>query len=356
VPTGILAKQHYELISKLLPNAKIVFLTGSQKTKNALKIIQNENCIIVGTHALLQSKVKYKNLGLLVVDEQHRFGVLQRMLVDKGMQYNVLLMTATPIPRTLKLSFMGYIPVSKILTRPQNHKDIKTEICSMSHIEQLIDSVKNAIENEDSVFWVCPNIEEENKRGGMSVYTRGKLLEEHFPNLTGILHGKMTENEKDAVLNKFLNKEIKILISTTVIEVGVNIPHANIIIIDNSEYFGMAQLYQLMGRVGRGSVYLTYGSLSSETKMRLMALKECKQGLDLAEKDMYIRGFGNLLGEEQSGDSTQCFKCLDVFNDAQILIEAREMVHKNINNQAFCEMLDKKSEIFACLKESWTAG
>ena len=352
-PTAILANQHYQLLKTLLPNENIILLTGKTKSKSVYQKIANENCIIIGTHAILQEKVHYKSLGLLVIDEQHRFGVLQRMAIDQSIKYNVLFMTATPIPRTYELLTSGAIPVSKITMRPQSHRDIDIRIVSKDKTKELLSKIQSLLDIDDNIFWVCPFIKK-SKRQGMDILSRAAELKEIYGDLVGIIHGQMSAAAKDDILEQFNSNQIRILVSTTVIEVGINIPHANTMIIENAELFGIAQLYQLLGRVGRGTkpgrCYFLYHTLCHDAKRRLLALKECKSGLDLAEHDAYIRGFGNILGTEQSG--RQIFRIFDPEKHREATEEVIHFIKNNQLESASSDLL----KTFGYLYSPWYGG
>ena len=351
-PTSILAQQHYTFLQKVMPDANVILLTGKTKSKKVLDKIATENAIIVGTHALIQEKVQYKNLRLVIIDEQHRFGVLQRM---KGATYHTLLMTATPIPRTFQLASTGIIPVSRIMTRPQGHRNIKCESMSIKKINDAIQIVQRALSEGDSIFWVCPFIQE--NIAGMNLDERARILRERLGCTVGILHSRLSSENKEKVLTQFYNKEIQVLVSTTVIEVGINVPHANTMVVENCELFGMAQLYQLMGRVGRGSkagkcIFL-YDKYTKDTGLRLHALFTCSSGLELAERDVYIRGFGELIGTRQSGESY--FRIVDA-NNHELFEKAAQIIANNENNLEFTEYMRSLSTMFDYLDESWQGG
>lgn len=357
-PTEILASQHFQTLSRIMPREKIILLTGSKKRASTYEALKSENCIVIGTHAILQSKVEYKSLGLLVIDEQHRFGVLQRMAIDKSMLYNVLLMTATPIPRTLKLSLDGSIPITKLTTRPQRNRKINVAIISSKRLSEVLQKLRALLDEGDNIFWVCPFIEKSESKNGVDVMTRYDVLNKEFGKVVAFLHGRMSSDKKEEELRKFYQKETRILVSTTVIEVGIDIPHANTIIIENAELFGMSQLYQLMGRVGRGgshgNCYFVYHGLSRDATSRLKALQDCKSGLELAEHDMYIRGFGNILGIEQSG--MPYFRCLDISSDREIFDRARIFLDQNISKPDFIDAMAYLTDTFAYLYSPWSSG
>ena len=258
-PTEILARQHYDLAVKIFPKEiKIEFISGKSDLKNKKRILDllsyKRIDIIFGTHAIFQNKVIFKKLGLVIIDEQHKFGVNQRKkLSDKGGDNcDVLLMTATPIPRTLTMTIYGDMDISIIYEKPKSRKPIKTYSKLENKISDVIKFIKKEIKFGNQIFWVCPLIEESKKLDHSSAIKKFEYLKDLFPNQVSILHGKTDIEEKEIVLKKFLNKDFKILVSTTIIEVGIDFPNANVIIIENANKFGLSQLHQLRGRVGRG--------------------------------------------------------------------------------------------------------
>ena len=315
-PTEILANQHFNLFKSIFNDTyKADILTGKTEYKIKKDILKkldnNEINIIFGTHALFQKKIKFKKLGLVIVDEQHKFGVNQRKkLSEKGdSNCDVLVMSATPIPRTMMMTLYGDMDVTLIKSKPKDRKEIKTYTKDVNKINDVIKFVKKEIKNNNQVFWVCPLIEESKKVDHQSSILRYEHLTKIFKNEVGLLHGAIDKYEKDEILNKFLNKEIKILVSTTVIEVGIDFPNATCIIIEDSNKFGLSQLHQLRGRVGRGikqsSCILLYKSaLSENARKRLKILKSSNDGFLIAEEDLKLRGYGDLLGFQQSGQKT----------------------------------------------------
>lgn len=353
VPTEILAQQHYGVFKKLLNDSDILLLTSSTRSAKILDKIRSQPCIIIGTHALLQESVEYYSLRLLIVDEQHRFGVLQRM---HGATYNTLVMTATPIPRTFQLSSTGIIPISKLLQRPQGHRDLRTFIVPKRSLHKVFDRIEEALDSNDNIFWVCPFIEE-SRVPGMNVKARLNELADRFEVPIASVHGQMTSKAKQEILHKFYNRETRILVSTTVIEVGIDVPHANTIIIENAELFGIAQLYQLMGRVGRGAspgqCFFIYDKLPKDANLRLRALQNCKSGIELAEQDLYIRGFGELLGTQQSGQDHLKLVSSDNY---ELFNLAQEILEQNLDNPDFIQEINALRDIFNYLQEPWKAG
>ena len=313
-PTEILAKQHFMLAKKIFKdsNIKINLLTGktsNSEKKEILLNLENNKCnIVFGTHALFQKKIIFDNLGLIIIDEQHKFGVKQRMKLSEkgGDNCDVLVMSATPIPRTLIMTVYGDMDVSRLLEKPSYRKDIYTLSKPENKIDEVITFIKKEIKTGNQIFWVCPLIEESKKLDFEAAIKKFEYLKNKFPNNIGLIYGSLKKELKDDVLNKFLNKKIQVLVSTTVIEVGIDFPNANIIIIENSNKFGLSQLHQLRGRVGRGinrgtCILLYKNNLSVNAKKRLMILKSTNDGFKIAEEDMKLRGFGDMLGYKQSG-------------------------------------------------------
>ena len=313
-PTEILANQHYLLAKKIFENSsfKIEFLSGnthSEKRKEILKKLSQGNIdLIIGTHALFQKKIDFKKLGIVVIDEQHKFGVKQRSELAKkgGNNCDVLLLSATPIPRTMMMSLYGDMDVSKISEKPKNRKNIITLSKPEKKIYELWPFIEKQINKKNQIFWVCPLIEDSSYLDYSSAKNKFDLINEKFPNKVGIIHGSLDKNEKEKVLKKFLNQELLILVSTTVIEVGIDFPNANLIIIENANKFGLAQLHQLRGRVGRGEkqgtcILLFKEGLSKNAIKRIKILKKSNDGFFISEEDLRLRGFGDIIGYQQSG-------------------------------------------------------
>ena len=341
-PTEILARQHFLLAKKIYPKIiKIELLSGKSSYKDKKKIlnklIKKEIDIIFGTHALFQKKVEFKKLGLIIIDEQHKFGVSQRKkLSDKaGKDCDVLLMTATPIPRTLTMTIYGDMDLSIIREKPNNRKPVKTYSKIESKIEDVIKFIKKEIQLGNQIFWVCPLIEESKKIDHSSAIKKSEYLKKIFPNEVYLLHGKTTIEVKEEILNKFLRNEFKILVSTTIIEVGIDFPNANVIIIENANKFGLSQLHQLRGRVGRGNkesscVLMFKSNLSENAKKRINILKDSNDGFKISEEDMKLRGFGDILGFKQSGIKN--FKLADPIHNHNLFILAEKEI-KRIENE-----------------------
>ena len=313
-PTEILANQHYQSAKKIFKetNFKIEFLSGKtdlKKRKEILNNLKDGNIdLIIGTHALFQKKINFKNLGLAIIDEQHKFGVKQRseLALKGGANCDVLLMSATPIPRTMMMSLYGDMDISKITEKPSKRKKILTLSKPEKKINELYPFIKKQIKDKNQVFWVCPLIEESSFLDYSSAKKKFNIINIKFPNEVGLIHGALDKFEKENVLNDFLKKKISILVSTTVIEVGIDFPNANLIVIENANKFGLSQLHQLRGRVGRGEkqgtcILLFKESLSKNAIKRIKILKESDDGFYIAEEDLRLRGFGDLVGYQQSG-------------------------------------------------------
>ena len=339
-PTEILAKQHFELAKKIYKdtNFKIDFLTGKTDTKDRKKILKNlesgKTNLLIGTHALFQKKIYFKNLGLAIIDEQHKFGVKQRSELAKkgGNNCDVLLMSATPIPRTMMMSLYGDMDISKITEKPANRKRINTISKPEKKIDELWPYIKKQIFNQNQIFWVCPLIKESSFLDFSSAKKKFDLINKKFQNKVGLIHGALDKKDKEVVLKKFLNKEISILVSTTVIEVGIDFPNANLIIIENANKFGLAQLHQLRGRVGRGEnqgtcILLFKDGLSKNAIKRIKILKNSDDGFYIAEEDLKLRGFGDLIGYQQSG--VKNFRFADPVVHEDLFKLAEKYVHSN---------------------------
>jgi len=350
-PTAILAEQHYRLLNKLITNSgldiKIKLLTGKTDLKNRKKILdelQNREIdFLIGTHALFQKTILFNKLGLIIVDEQHKFGVQQRIKFAKkgGINCDVLLMSATPIPRTMMMSIYGDMDTSKLEEKPMNRQKILTLSKPEKKIDELWPFLTKKIKNKEQIFWVCPLIEDSKKLDFSSTTKVYKMINKKFPNKVGLIHGALNQEEKEVVLKKFLNNEISILVATTVIEVGVDFPNATVIIIENSNKFGLAQLHQLRGRIGRGTksgtcILLFKNQLSQNAKKRIQILKSSDDGFYIAEEDMKLRGYGDIIGFKQSG--MKLFKIADPVHHEDLFKIAEE----NINSLSIDELNDSK--------------
>jgi ATP-dependent DNA helicase RecG len=335
-PTEVLARQHAETMTPLCAQAgiRLGLLTGREKGKprRALleKLEEGEIDILVGTHALFQDDVIYKDLGLAVIDEQHRFGVQQRLALQaKGgpMGANVLFMTATPIPRTLLLTHYGDLNVSKLTEKPAGRKPITTAAVPTERLEEVIDGLRRALHSGAQIYWVCPLVESSMASEMAAAEERAAHLRQVFGPVVGLVHGQMKGPDKDSVMAEFSADRLKILVATTVIEVGVNVPNASIMVIEHAERFGLAQLHQLRGRVGRGerqsSCILLYAAPLSETaKARLDTMRRTEDGFLIAEEDLRLRGGGELMGTRQSGAPE--YRVAEVPNYAELVETARD--------------------------------
>lgn len=344
-PTEILARQHYEGIKNIFAktNIKVSLLVGSMKKSEKKKIyaeIQNgEVDILVGTHALISEEVHFKNLGLVITDEQHRFGVNQRgLLQNKGILSDVLYLSATPIPRTYALTLYGDMDTSIIKQKPNGRKEIITKVVNVKNLKQVLFHMLEEVKAGHQIYVVAPLIEDED--GNSDLIDVLKLKEKFdiaFNNKvkTAILHGKKKNSEKDDVMNRFKNGDIKILISTTVIEVGVDVKNSTMIVIFNAERFGLATLHQLRGRVGRNDLQSYCYLISDASAPRLKVMEESNDGFYISQKDFELRGEGDLFGTKQSGD--MIFKIGDIKRDFKILVQCKNdaniFVEKNtVNN------------------------
>ncbi len=341
-PTEILARQHYTLAKKIFPsfiNIKLISGKSEYKEKKEIlkKLENNKIDIIFGTHAIFQKKVIFNKLGLIIIDEQHKFGVNQRKkLSDKGgIDCDVLLMTATPIPRTLTMTIYGDMDISIIREKPKNRKPIRTYSKLEVKIEEVLKFIKKEINLNNQIFWVCPLIEESKKLDHSSAVKKFKYLEKQFPNQVCLLHGKTDLEEKNIILNNFLQNKFKILVSTTIIEVGIDFPNANVIVIENANKFGLSQLHQLRGRVGRGNkdstcILMFKSNLSENAKKRINILKDTNDGFLISEEDMKLRGFGDILGFKQSGIKN--FKLADPVQNADLFLLAEKEMRRIENS------------------------
>ena len=343
-PTEILARQHFNFAKNLFSkgiNIELISGKSDNKTKKNIldKLSNNKIDIIFGTHAIFQKKVNFNNLGLIIIDEQHKFGVNQRKrLSDKGGDNcDVLLMTATPIPRTLTMTMYGDMDISIISEKPKSRKPIKTYSKLENKIDDVIKFIKKEMKLGNQIFWVCPLIEESKKLDHSSAVKKFEYLNKLFPGQVSLLHGKTDTTDKENILNNFLKNEFKILVSTTIIEVGIDFPNANVIIIENANKFGLSQLHQLRGRVGRGDkestcILMFKSKLSENGRKRINILKESNDGFYISEEDMKIRGFGDILGFKQSGIKN--FKLADpIHNNDLFLLAEKEMRRIELANE-----------------------
>lgn len=324
-PTEILAVQHYEKFKNMFPNINVELLTGSvtKKKKEEIytKLSNGEIDLIIGTHALIQDGVSFKNLGLIVTDEQHRFGVMQRNnLRSKGIHPDVLYLSATPIPRTYALTIYADMSISTIKTMPIGRKEVKTVLKDENEIKDVLTLIKKELDKHHQVYVVAPLIEDENNDSVTKLLRQYSLAFKKYN--IDILHGKMKSREKDNIMKKFINHEIDILISTTVIEVGVDVKNATMIVIHNSDLFGLSTLHQLRGRVGRNEFDSYCILIGNKNNERNKIMEENSDGFIISEKDFLMRGSGDLFGVKQSGDMN--LKIADIKKDFKILLRAKD--------------------------------
>ena len=342
VPTEILAEQHFESLSQLFPDLKLALLTGSMKAaerkETLLAIELGQVDMVIGTHALIQDGVQYHHLGLVIVDEQHRFGVAQRRILrEKGDNPDVLMMTATPIPRTLAITAFGDMDVSIIDQMPAGRKPIITRWVKHEQLEVVLDWIKKELVKGAQVYFISPLIEESEALDLKNAIDLEEELQAYFGGdaRVSLLHGKMKSDEKEAIMQAFKNKEVDILVSTTVIEVGVNVPNATIMVIMDADRFGLSQLHQLRGRVGRGDkqsyAILVANPKTESGKKRMKIMTETTDGFVLAEEDLKMRGSGEIFGTRQSGIPE--FQVADIVEDYPILEEARKVASQIVQNK-----------------------
>lgn len=336
-PTEILARQHFTSLSEMLEgiDVNIAILTGRDKGKNREAMLADLAAgkidILIGTHAIFQKDVIYSDLSMAVIDEQHRFGVEQRMSLSskgqEGLGMDILAMTATPIPRTLTLTVYGDMDVSKLDEKPPGRTPVDTRVMALKRLDEIIVASKRAIESGARIYWVCPLIEESEVLDLAAAEERHRHLTQVFGDRVGLVHGKIKAKDKDDVMNRFATGDLDILVATTVIEVGVNIPEATVMIIEHAERFGLSQLHQLRGRVGRGldksTCLLLYGeALGATAKSRLKIMRETEDGFIIAEEDLKLRGAGEVLGTRQSG--LPKFKVASLEDHSQLIAMARD--------------------------------
>ena len=346
-PTEILASQHYKYFQNYLKpfNIKIRLLTGKIKNKKEIyKDIQNKKVdLLIGTHAVYNSSISFKNLGLIIIDEQHKFGVKQRInLIEKAKDCHILIMSATPIPRSLTFAIYGEISVSNIKTKPYGRKSIITSIFDLKKIPEIISGIERKINKNEQIFWVLPQIGYEQDSDEINLLTRYQFLKKNFKNQVTIVHGRMTEEEIANNMNEFILKKKMILISTTLIEVGINIPSASLMIIESANKYGLAQLHQLRGRIARNNiqshcVLLPDNTISEVAKTRLAVLKNSNDGFEIAEQDLKLRGSGDFFGTNQSG--LPSWRFFDPQTDVELINHAKNNSEYLLINKE--ENLDK---------------
>jgi ATP-dependent DNA helicase RecG len=333
-PTEILARQHIKTITPLAERAglRVAILTGREKGKERRDILgrleAGEIDLLVGTHALIQDDVVFKALALAVVDEQHRFGVRERLaLTAKGRDVDVLVLSATPIPRTLVLTYFGDMDVSELREKPAGRQPIDTRAVASSRIHEVMDAVGRALDKGKLVYWIVPLVEESETVNLTDAEQRFESLRERFGDKVGLVHGKMRGTDKDRAMAQFAAGETGLLVATTVVEVGVDVPAATIMVIENAERFGLAQLHQLRGRIGRGSeastcLLLYKEPLGEMSTARLKVIRETTDGFRIAEEDLKLRGEGDVLGVRQSGLPGYRIARTDVHG--QLITQARD--------------------------------
>jgi ATP-dependent DNA helicase RecG len=359
-PTEILARQHIKTITPLAERAgmRVAILTGREKGKERRDILARleagEIDFLVGTHALIQDDVNFKALALAVVDEQHRFGVRERLaLTAKGEAVDVLVLSATPIPRTLVLTYFGDMDVSELREKPAGRRPIDTRAVASSRIHEVIDAVGRALEKGKLVYWIVPLVEESEAEGIehlSNAAERFQSLQKRFGDRVGLVHGQMRGPEKDRVMARFAAGEIGVLVGTTVVEVGVDVPAASIMVIENAERFGLAQLHQLRGRIGRGSeastcILLYKEPLNAMSKARLKVIRETTDGFTIAEEDLKLRGEGDVLGVRQSGLPGYRIARSDVH--AQLITQARDEALRIMKDHP--KLKGERGEALRCL-------
>ena len=332
-PTDVLVRQHLKTIQPLCEAIGITvqLLTGREKGKNREALLADlksgETQIAIGTHALFQDDVEFSDLRMAVIDEQHRFGVHQRLsLAAKGEAVDVLVMTATPIPRTLMLTAYGDMDVSKLTEKPAGRKPVDTRVMPASKLEEVATALKRKLDAGEKAFWVCPLVEESEKLDLAAAEDRYEILKKRFGDRVGLVHGRMKGKEKDAAMLAFKEGNVDILVSTTVIEVGVDVEQATVMVVEHAERFGLSQLHQLRGRIGRGDkastcLLMYQPPLGQTAKARLETLRDTEDGFVIAEKDLELRGAGEMLGTRQSG--LPDFRLADITSHQDLIVTAR---------------------------------
>jgi ATP-dependent DNA helicase RecG len=337
VPTEILARQHFNALKAYCAQlgVSLALLTRREKGKTLEQLATGAAQIVIGTHALFQEAVVFNDLALVVIDEQHRFGVNQRLtLTQKGEAVDLLVMTATPIPRTLVLTHFGDMDISILNEKPKGRKPIDTRVMSLERLPEIIEGLKRKLNTGAQAYWVCPLVNENEELDLMPAVTRYEALNKLFPLQTALVHGQMKSAEKDAAMNAFKTGQVKILVATTVIEVGVDVPNASVMIIEHAERFGLSQLHQLRGRVGRGEAastcLLLYKLLGKTSRERLDVMRKSEDGFFIAQKDLELRGEGDLIGQRQSGQAL--FKIAQLEHHQDLLELARKEARLIVEN------------------------
>jgi len=333
-PTEILARQHFATIAPLAKAAgiRLAILTGRERGRERDDILsalaRGDIDLVVGTHALFQDNVAFRDLALAVVDEQHRFGVHQRLaLARKGEAVDLLVLTATPIPRTLVLTYFGDMDISELREKPAGRQKIDTRAVPLSRLAEVTDAVARALDEGRRVYWVCPLVEESESIDLAAAEERCRALQQRFGDKVDLVHGRMRGADKDRAMERFAAGETRLLVATTVIEVGVDVPEATVMVIEHAERFGLAQLHQLRGRVGRGAerstcLLLYKAPLGATAKARLAILRETDDGFRIAEEDLRLRGEGDVLGTRQSGEPG--FRIAQIGVHGKLLAAARD--------------------------------
>lgn len=344
-PTDLLCQQHFQTLAPWAEKVGISIgcLTSQMKKNDKSKLIEkirlgDVQCVI-GTHALFQEGVTFDNLGMVVIDEQHRFGVEQRLkLTDKGTHPHVLLMSATPIPRSLTMTLYGDLECSKIAEKPKGRKPIDTRVIPSNRLEEVVEGIGRVIARGEKAYWICPLVDESEKSDLAATEERFAYFSQLFPGKVGLAHGKMKPAQREEAMRAFASGETQMLVATTVVEVGVDVKDASVIVIEQAERFGLSQLHQLRGRVGRGEIpsscVLLYDSKAGETaKKRLSIIRASEDGFEIAEEDLRLRGGGELLGTRQSGLPTMKFA--DPFRDHLLLAEAHQDAKHTVDNDPY---------------------
>ena len=357
-PTELLARQHFNTIAPLAHAAgiNVTILTGRERGRERGEILEKlaigDTHVLIGTHALFQEDVEFRDLALAVVDEQHRFGVHQRLaLAKKGEAVDVLVMTATPIPRTLVLTYFGDMDASELREKPAGRQPIDTRTVPLNRLDEMVEAVGRALAEGRRVYWVCPLVEESENSDLAAAEDRFAALKQHFGAMVDLVHGRMKGADKDRAMERFAAGETRLLVATTVIEVGVDVPEATVMVVEHAERFGLAQLHQLRGRIGRGSerstcLLLYKPPLGETAKARLAIMRETEDGFRIAEEDLKLRGEGDVLGTRQSGMPGFAVARIDVHGkligaarDDALLVLARDPTLASARGEALRHLL-----------------